>query len=122
MATTIPKETCTMSVFDFVDRVRYEGPDSRSAFAFRHYDADRVLLGKTMREHLRLAVCYWHTFCTAGSDVFGSDVFPRPWFQGADQPRSRGVRLRRHPGVLRDERDAEARWRQLRAVGRPRGL
>ena len=60
-----------MSVFNFVDRVRYEGPDSQSDFAFRHYDANRVLLGKTMREHLRLAVCYWHSFCSAGADVFG---------------------------------------------------
>src|SRR5258706_659484 len=106
MATTIPKETCTMSVFDFVDRVRYEGPDSRSAFAFRHYDADRVLLGKTMREHLRLAVCYWHTFCTAGSDVFGSDVFPRPWFQGAEP-------------MLQAKRKAEAAFEFFHKLGVP---
>ncbi len=95
-----------MSVFDFVDRVRYEGPDSRSAFAFRHYDADRVLLGKTMREHLRLAVCYWHTFCTAGSDVFGSDVFPRPWFQGAEP-------------MLQAKRKAEAAFEFFHKLGVP---
>lgn len=69
-----------MSVFNFVDRVRYEGPESQSAFAFRHYDAERVLLGKTMREHLRMAVCYWHSFCSSGADVFGDAIFLRPWF------------------------------------------
>jgi xylose isomerase len=73
-----------MSVFDFVDRVRYEGPDSRSPFAFRHYDANRVLMGKTMRDHLRLAVCYWHSFCWPGADVFGSGVFNRPWFASSE--------------------------------------
>jgi len=69
-----------MSVFNFVDRVRYEGPGSQSDFAFRHYDAERVLLGKTMRDHLRVAVCYWHSFCSAGADVFGDAMFLRPWF------------------------------------------
>ncbi len=69
-----------MSVFNFVDRVRYEGPGSQSDFAFRHYDAERVLLGKTMRDHLRMAVCYWHSFCSAGADVFGDAMFLRPWF------------------------------------------
>jgi xylose isomerase len=69
-----------MAVFDFVDRVRYEGPTSDSLFAFRHYDADRVILGKSMREHLRLAVCYWHSFCWPGTDVFGQGTFARPWF------------------------------------------
>ena len=68
-----------MTVFKFVDSVRYEGPDSQSAFAFRHYNADRILLGKPMREHLRMAVCYWHSFCATGSDVFGNEVFLRPW-------------------------------------------
>ena len=69
-----------MSVFDFLDAVRYEGPQSQSLFAYRHYDAKRVLLGKSMAEHLRPAVCYWHTFCSPGSDVFGDPVYQRPWF------------------------------------------
>lgn len=69
-----------MSVFDFVDAVRYEGPQSQSLFAYHHYDAQRVLLGKSMAEHLRPAVCYWHTFCSPGSDVFGDPVYQRPWF------------------------------------------
>jgi xylose isomerase len=72
-----------VSVFDFVDRVRFEGPQSTEPFAFRHYDADRVLLGKPMREHLRMAVCYWHSFCWPGVDMFGADAFARPWFASA---------------------------------------
>jgi xylose isomerase len=73
-----------MSVFDFVDQVVYEGPASPARFAYRHYDAERVLLGKTMREHLRLAVCYWHTFCAFGSDMFGDALFERSWNAGAE--------------------------------------
>ena len=66
-----------MSTFDFVDRVHYEGPQSHSPFCFRHYNAKRVLLGKTMEEHLRIAVCYWHTFCSPGADMFGNELFKR---------------------------------------------
>lgn len=73
-----------MSVFDFVDQVRYEGPTAASFLAYRHYDADRLVLGKPMREHLRLAVCYWHTFCSSGNDMFGDALFDRPWGVAAD--------------------------------------
>ena len=47
-----------MSYFPAIDKVRYEGPASASPLAFRHYDADKLVLGKPMREHLRMAVCY----------------------------------------------------------------
>lgn len=95
-----------MSVFDFVDRVRYEGPETRSTFAFRHYDADRVLIGKTMREHLRLAVCYWHSFCWPGADVFGNGVFNRPWFDGAEP-------------MVQAKRKAEAAFEFFQKLGVP---
>ena len=49
--------------FDQIDQVKYEGAQSTNPFAYRFYDANRVVLGKTMAEHLRLAVCYWHNFC-----------------------------------------------------------
>jgi xylose isomerase len=68
--------------FPTIDRIEFEGPDSRNPLAFHHYDAGREVLGGTMREQLRIAVCYWHTFCWPGSDVFGADAFDRPWFQG----------------------------------------
>ena len=66
-------------IFPEVDAVRYEGPAAESELSFRHYDAGRVVAGKTLAEHLRFAVCYWHTFCWPGSDVFGEGTFERPW-------------------------------------------
>lgn len=64
------------------DTVRYEEPDSTSELAYRWYDKDRVVLGKRMEDHLRVAVCFWHTFCWPGSDVFGAGTFRRPWHAG----------------------------------------
>jgi xylose isomerase len=65
--------------FEGVDRIRYQGPESDDPFAFRWYDADRVVAGKRMEDHLRMAVCYWHSFVWPGSDVFGDGTFDRPW-------------------------------------------
>ena len=67
--------------FKTVPFIKYEGASSNNPFAFKHYDANKVLMGKTMAEHLRVAVCYWHTFCWQGSDVFGANTFDRPWFK-----------------------------------------
>lgn len=72
------------SVYSTIDPIRYEGPDSSNPLAYRWYDANRVVLGKTLAEHLRPAVCYWHTFCWGGQDPFalGGNLFERPWFSG----------------------------------------
>ncbi len=67
------------SFYPDVDRIAYEGPDSDNPLAFRWYDADRVVLGKTMAEHLRFGVCYWHSFAWDGSDIFGAGTLDRPW-------------------------------------------
>jgi xylose isomerase len=67
--------------FKTVPFIKYEGASSNNPFAFKHYDANKVLMGKTMAEHLRVAVCYWHNFCWQGSDVFGANTFDRPWFK-----------------------------------------
>ncbi|TVV74091.1 xylose isomerase [Sphingomonas solaris] len=75
------------------DTVRYEGPDSANDFAYRWYDKDRVVFGKTMEEYLRVAVCFWHTFCWPGSDVFGGGTFSRPWQAGPnDAPAAKAKR------------------------------
>lgn len=74
-----------MSSFESLPHVRYEGPRSANPLAYRHYDADAVVLGKTMAQHLRLAVCYWHTFVWPGSDIFGQPTFERPWHAGGDE-------------------------------------
>ncbi|MFP6622343.1 MAG: xylose isomerase [Myxococcota bacterium] len=65
--------------FSDIERIPYEGPDSENDLAFRYYDPDRLVLGKRMQDHLRVAVCYWHSFCWPGSDVFGDGSFDRPW-------------------------------------------
>lgn len=70
--------------FDNIDKIRYEGPQSTNPFAYRHYNADERVLGKRMEDHLRLAVCYWHSFCWGGTDMFGTGAFERPWQQQGD--------------------------------------
>jgi len=64
--------------------IEYGGPESSEPLAYRYYDAERTLLGKTMAEHLRIAVCYWHSFCWPGSDVFGAGTFARPWMEDGE--------------------------------------
>ncbi|MFY0664954.1 MAG: xylose isomerase [Natronospirillum sp.] len=70
--------------FNSVERIRFEGPESDNSLAFHHYDPDRVVMGKPLKEHLRFAVCYWHNFCWDGADVFGEGTFQRPWLHGSD--------------------------------------
>ncbi|NNG02616.1 MAG: xylose isomerase [Inquilinus sp.] len=69
--------------FAGVDRVPFLGPDSDEPMAFRYYEPDRMVLGKRMADHLRIAACYWHSFCWPGGDMFGAGTFDRPW-QAAD--------------------------------------
>ena len=69
----------TACYFSAVPAIRFEGPESRNPLAYRWYDKDRVIRGKRMEDHLRPAVCYWHSFCWDGSDVFGEGTFRRPW-------------------------------------------
>ncbi|HEX2578417.1 MAG TPA: TIM barrel protein, partial [Aquihabitans sp.] len=69
----------TRTFFDDVDPIRYAGPDSDDPLTYRWYDADREVLGTRMEDHLRMAVCYWHSFVWPGSDVFGAGTFDRPW-------------------------------------------
>ncbi|MGB8624373.1 MAG: xylose isomerase [Paracoccaceae bacterium] len=66
--------------FNDVTRIPFEGPDSDTPLAFRHYDRDEVVMGKRMEDHLRFAVCYWHNFVWPGNDPFGGQTFQRPWF------------------------------------------
>ena len=73
-----------MPFFPDVPKIPYEGPDSRNPLAFRHYNANEIVEGKSMREHLRFAVCYWHTFRGMGGDPFGPGCAVRPWEDGTD--------------------------------------
>ncbi|HHG90593.1 MAG TPA: xylose isomerase [Devosia sp.] len=60
--------------------IRFEGKQSTNPLAFRFYDKDELVLGKSMAEHLRFAVAYWHSFAFEGGDPFGGRTFERPWF------------------------------------------
>ena len=75
-----------MSAFYSIkDPIKYEGPNSRSELAFRWYNPDQMVMGKTMREQMRFAVAYWHTLCWPGSDPFGGDTFARQWHHMPDE-------------------------------------
>jgi len=69
--------------FPGIGKIRFEGPGSRNPLAFKWYDENKVVAGKTMKEHLRFAVAYWHTFCGTGGDPFGPGTKEFPW-DGAD--------------------------------------
>jgi len=66
--------------FKGIPAVTYEGPDSDNDYAFRHYNPDEVVMGKAMKDHLRFAAAYWHSFAWPGGDPFGGQTFDRPWF------------------------------------------
>lgn len=70
--------------FPGIARIQYEGPESDNPLAFKTYDPSRVVGGKTMEEHLRFAVCYWHTFCATGGDPFGPGTRIHPWAEKGD--------------------------------------
>jgi xylose isomerase len=73
------------SYFADIPSIAFEGQQSTNPLAFKWYDKDRLVLGKRMEEHLRFAVCYWHSFCWNGFDPFGYDgTFERPWQRMAD--------------------------------------
>jgi xylose isomerase len=80
-----------MAYFESVGKIQYEGRNSDNPLAFKHYNPQQVVLGKTMEEHLRFAVAYWHTFTANGSDPFGAGTMIRPWdrFSAMDLAKAR---------------------------------
>ncbi len=70
--------------FPTIDKIQYEGPKSRNPLAFKVYDPAEKVAGKTMREHLRFSVAYWHTMKGTGSDPFGGATLIRPWNDSSD--------------------------------------
>ncbi len=70
--------------FKGIDRIQYEGRKSNNPLAFRWYDENKVVAGKTMKEHFRFAVAWWHTFCGLGNDPFGAETKIFPWLGDAD--------------------------------------
>jgi len=73
-----------MEFFKSIPKIQYEGADTKNPLAFRFYNPDEVIGGKTMREQLRFAVSYWHTMCAGGTDMFGSETLIKNY--GANAP------------------------------------
>ena len=65
--------------FPGIGNIAYEGPGSDNPLAFKFYDPNKVISGKTMAEHLRFSVAYWHSFCADGTDPFGKATMHFPW-------------------------------------------
>ena len=90
-----------MAAFPDIKKIPYEGPDSKNPLAFRHYNEDELVEGKSMKDHLRFSVAYWHTLRGTGSDPFGPGTMLRPWEGGSrlgrerHQARARGLRVHR---------------------------
>ncbi len=66
-----------------IGKIEYEGKNSRNPLAFRWYNPDEIVSGKKMKDHLRFAVAYWHSFCGDGSDPFGNATHNFPWNDAA---------------------------------------
>ena len=76
----------SQTVFSEFPTVRYAGAGSADKLAYRWYDADKMVLGKPLREHLRFAVAYWHSLAMTGSDPFGAPTIDRPWMAAGLDP------------------------------------
>ncbi|MDR1898920.1 MAG: xylose isomerase, partial [Treponema sp.] len=72
--------------FPGIKKIKYEGPKSGNPLAFKYYDAEKKVGKKKMKDHLRFAVAYWHSFCADGTDPFGAATHPHPWIADARTP------------------------------------
>ncbi len=70
--------------FPEISKIQYEGSESKNPLAFRFYDENKVVAGKTLKEHLRFAMAYWHTLCGTGGDPFGPGTKEFPWAKHTD--------------------------------------
>ena len=69
-----------MGYFDGIEKIAFKGTGTEDEFAFRHYDPDRMVMGRRLEDQLRFAVAWWHSFAWPGGDPFGGQTFERPWF------------------------------------------
>ena len=78
-----------MSYFPNVEKLSMKALKQQIHFAFRHYNPEEVIAGKTMKDHLRFAIAYWHTMTQDGSDPFGLPVNQRTWFGATEMETAR---------------------------------
>src|SRR5215470_14814641 len=79
-----PMSKATKAAFPTIGKIPFEGAKSKNPFAFKHYNPDEIVEGRTMKEHLRFSVVYWHTMRGAGGDMFGWGTMKRPWEDGTN--------------------------------------
>ena len=72
-------QTQSKVFFPGVSKIQYEGPHSKNPLAFKHYNAEELVAGKSMKDHLRFSVTYWHTIRGQLADMFGVGTAVRPW-------------------------------------------
>jgi xylose isomerase len=94
------------TVFSNFDPVKYSGPSSAEVLSYQWYDAERVVLGKPLKEHLRFAVAYWHSLAMSGSDPFGGPTLCRPWSAPGDP-------------IAQAKKKADAAFELFRVLGLP---
>lgn len=70
--------------FPGIGKIKFEGKESKNPLAYRYYDAEKVIMGKKMKDWLKFAMAWWHTLCAEGGDQFGGGTKTFPWNQGAD--------------------------------------
>ena len=70
-------------LFPNIPQIKYEGPNSKSKMAFRHYNPEEQIMGKPMREYMKFAISYWHTMTAGGKDIFGDETADKSF--GADE-------------------------------------
>lgn len=71
--------------FPGIGKIEFEGRESKNPMAFHYYDENKVVMGKTLKDHLRFAMAYWHTLCAEGADQFGGGTKTFPWNTGMDR-------------------------------------
>lgn len=87
----VQTSTNKINFFESVNKVLYEGKDSKNPLAFKYYNPEEVVGGKTMKDQLRFSVAYWHTFTADGTDPFGAATMQRSWdrYDGMDLAKAR---------------------------------
>lgn len=70
--------------FPNIGKIKFEGKGSKNPFAFKYYDENKIVGGKTLKEHFKFSIAYWHTFCATGADPFGPGTMVRPWDANED--------------------------------------
>ena len=83
-----------MAYFPKIKKIKYEGPDSKNPLSFKWYNENEIVEGKTMRDHLRFSVVYWHTFRNPLSDPFGVGTAFRPWDDGSESVKNAQKRVK----------------------------